>query len=1540
MESESSLIEVVLANIGKTTYGSATFLIPTETPQGNLSNYRVVYDSSLSRYHIVTRQVPQWKYTYQMPSYAPMGVEFKLDKGNINENIGLPGRPSLISDDEISNTNPYEATEVFCNNLDHLDVAPTTASTQSAVEPANKPDPSETSWMTIASSECECSNGPSWADIVEEDIYSTARQEHSLPSKESTVSIIPEYYNSVCGIEWADMVEDEQSVSGVTSPAVSQITSSTDDEPLSPTTPVSPCSGCLEETRIKADISYEDLSSQLNALCVTGFPTQYEEYDASQHDWHKRWNETALTRGLNLQMRGPLNYRTYEKYVHDYLNCRHTAWDFMDQRTQDTAVKAKSVKSKEVDVSEDSSTEYDADCSDAGILDNGGFDCEHCLPNLRQYVPEDTSADFQATLDSFAPEVRDSPISKQLAQGMIDWYYICQASKNLLASGTGIRKALEETDRSMDWLWDTVNQNGTKAFYHCGYSEAQPQLTAPLTIPDPQAIHHYNFCGSPVSVKSATPPAVSMWFASSPGVADHANKTVISLQKQVLMSQAARYLDPFSYDGPEVIDFMQGTSLQEFATGLAKKVYTPDGTWMTDHFGMDEDQPQCSTYASSWFDSSNDTLNHPIQPYVISASNDGDTVINDGQSLHPMSISKTRASVGAKSSLQYVQAIDDAVSESITTSQSPAALLLNDCQAVIAQLILAGNTTEKTNSKIVTSFGKWDIAACLKSGLNPTAIEVGSILNELNILLDREEKHHLNKAYGVLKGRLGRLIDPSSQLTDHAEVVEDATNASAETVEWSTTSTIGVRLPPENIQPVATECIDNTTKTIALSDINQLCQAQDHVCVAQHINVGMGIQGTEAVEGTTNVQMAIGEAVVVDENDFVPIPASDDCGSPSVPDLFLYDEGLANEDPNEGSVKHSSDNVVLEEMDLDESVGKPEVKIFRQSWHQELRQKALAPEGYAASTDNDLLEALSDNPEFLASAHNMNNFLHGVEDESSLNISKYKRPGFIHEDDSLEGISFFSTQTKQGLECWLNKGDSEDEVLSMPVANADEDLEELQAKTSQYQRPQAALELRSRHVFQYKDDSDDNLSAAKEEFEDSGMDSDEYSPDNSGIIIDCWPDSEDEEQRLSSDICIKVVNIENVVNSMAATVGSSKARKGGDGCSKQHGRSVKHRHNVLDSMRDELKNSHQINSPDTHDIMLPHFTNGIEEDQIVCIAADKLLPRSAIPVLPSPQVTTRENVLTKVEFLKALIPDACIPEVEIPVLLLPPPIFPTVSRSDRLAFRDTRSSIVMPEANLQALKTLESKVVNQDAQQQDVLNAQRIATTKTTTTEFSPPLVTAQYPDLSVSAVPTRVTSGSSTIAIDPVIIGDDEFADDSEVENCALSSDEVDIKERAWMLENPDYLQVDHSAAEEDVPKHGKYCGVDFNLLDVGNSIPAKTQAVSEEPNAGRKELIKQLILLPAEDEDKLRHKEPIVEVGEAEEQRMEVSGPSNKEVDRPFSATDTGSKISGNSQPTAFDCRDLLDFLIPRPKLGNCLLYGSIAFYLGHRIYSAFRL
>ena len=1225
--------------------------------------------------------------------------------------------------------------------------------------------------------------GPDWADIVEDEIEQSmakdkdasciaicssiaissddtscfkvdlepsieAQDDASLTTGIQSIEVlIPTYYTSATGQDWADMDNEEHLIS--CNGSLPELDSSipTDSEPTSPATLVSICLTESDEKSQDYD-DFESLSVCLQALDLSGLPRKHEQYEATGQDWQTCSRYLANMTGLNLQV-GDRNYKSGRMHLEDYLYGR-SSWNLSNVPGQKHYKNTQKGNNSKKNASEYSETEYNADNFNNNDTQDQLYDVSNSLPNLRQYIPQNTTEQLNEVLAQMDETTRKLPVATQYAQGVIDWTHMCQASRDILAVSKRPRRFLQQADRSVDWFWDVVKADGSKAFHYRGLStpESVPVLSSEITATKP--VHHYNYCGSPLYAKSATPPAVSLWFAFSPGVADHNVKSKISLHKQVLMSEAGNYLDPFAYSGPEVSHFMQGTALQEFATGLVEKVYVPVGTWMDDDYGPDEDVPQLSTRVSRWFNGSFDTINRPIFPYVVTAGDDGDTVINDGQHVHSISISKARKPVEAVSSLRYVQMADGTADDRINTmSTSQTHNILNDCETIIAQIMSTGDPDANASSKIVLSFGEFTPKTCLRTNIKSTATELSAVLSKLDMLIEKDTKSELDKECDMLTERLHTLVDPSRLLPDHGQPNKGIARGPAE-------------------EPAA--------------------------------NNGL--------------------------NEAIVDKYSDRQCETSTGDIFWRRPGL------------------------DGVEGELETEIFKQTSQPALHDKVLVCVASIAGTKDDLSAAkLSEKLECTANNTSAKDSAQGIEFESSVTLPHHKRPGYIYEGDSLEGSSFFSTQTKQQFESWLNKEDSEDLKVTTSGDEIDEEIVELMAYGSPFKRPKAALGFR-------RDNLRNDLCVNDNDSEHSGEGSDAYLSDNSGMMINEWPDSEDEAEP-PSDICVKVL--------------------------------------------------------DTREIA---------------------------------------GHITEIKTPEALIPDEDIPDKDIPELLLPDPKISLTPVSQMAAPNMTTAEMSMPRASLPTYVISETSVTEHLPKQEDdrgdhdtELILERASSTALPTIDKPP-----ESP-----VFPTIIRSISASTATS-IIIEDDEFEDDSDVENCLLSEHEVAVRERVWLRNNPGYVNTcdTNVLVEDDIPRGGKHCGVDFDLLKFEDTTPVlpciNLETIPQEPvtaeaaplsiqsiNSKFREELELAIATPLppalEDEVALAQEElrgaaaHNVDDSEVSEQYVEQVAPTMVPSD------------DLQPQPPLFDCGGLLEFSLPRPKVGDILLYGSIAIYLGHRLYSALR-
>jgi hypothetical protein len=122
-----------------------------------------------------------------------------------------------------------------------------------------------------------------------------------------------------------------------------------------------------------------------------------------------------------------------------------------------------------------------------------------------------------------------------------------------------------------------------------------------------QNIHHFNFLGKGVTLKNATPPAVSLFVAvrgAKAGYLDKADLVPKDKEKEkqqpvdlddplgyAVMHNAMKLVDPVIYHGPSDRLWLRGEHLREAVTGLCENLYSEHGTWRDDGYSKEEDCP-------------------------------------------------------------------------------------------------------------------------------------------------------------------------------------------------------------------------------------------------------------------------------------------------------------------------------------------------------------------------------------------------------------------------------------------------------------------------------------------------------------------------------------------------------------------------------------------------------------------------------------------------------------------------------------------------------------------------------------------------------------------------------------------------------------------------------------------------------------------------------------------------------------------------------------------------------------------------------------
>ncbi|MCJ1437135.1 hypothetical protein MMC27_006520 [Xylographa pallens] len=281
------------------------------------------------------------------------------------------------------------------------------------------------------------------------------------------------------------------------------------------------------------------------------------------------------------------------------------------------------------------------------------FGIRPCLLNLHRFVPQDTSADFKAQFAEVEAVAPDMKTAAKFAQGIVDWRYMCEASRRLIDSGGSHRPYLEEANRSMDWFWTIANEVRPEAIDYLGLPGPHGmEQTSPIQEPT-QLVHHMNFQSEPVYYKSNTPPATSFWLISSTEVADRLDWNG-SLKRTLLSYMAAKWVDPIVFHGDDnnIPEGLIGTALQEYVTGMVEKVYVPYGLWQQEHLELDEDHPRSSEGIDCLYYRCSQVNQLPRLPINLIA--DEVALINDDGRVHLPMPSRKRLPVGKRSKLSIV----------------------------------------------------------------------------------------------------------------------------------------------------------------------------------------------------------------------------------------------------------------------------------------------------------------------------------------------------------------------------------------------------------------------------------------------------------------------------------------------------------------------------------------------------------------------------------------------------------------------------------------------------------------------------------------------------------------------------------------------------------------------------------------------------------------------------------------------------------------------------------------------------------------------
>ena len=249
---------------------------------------------------------------------------------------------------------------------------------------------------------------------------------------------------------------------------------------------------------------------------------------------------------------------------------------------------------------------------------------------LRHFIPEDSYSETLEAFKSYPPQQQTAEMWVFVA-AVFDWEHMANASNQLRLLGLYEHKPLQRSESFSTWQEKTfpgdkklvIEENLCDAR---AISTDDPCSESRELLP----LHHLSFLGQMISEKSYTPPEVSLWFA----VLSWRKPSFNPLSRQgVLVSQAAKLIDPFLYYGPEDFLDLIGTEQINAVTGLVQKMYLPVGAWVRDNYDEDEHIPRSTGNKDDYWDNRNLDFEQMQKPCVV-LPDDHDMLFNSGDASY------------------------------------------------------------------------------------------------------------------------------------------------------------------------------------------------------------------------------------------------------------------------------------------------------------------------------------------------------------------------------------------------------------------------------------------------------------------------------------------------------------------------------------------------------------------------------------------------------------------------------------------------------------------------------------------------------------------------------------------------------------------------------------------------------------------------------------------------------------------------------------------------------------------------------------------
>ncbi|MCJ1396657.1 hypothetical protein MMC18_009549 [Xylographa bjoerkii] len=629
------LVDIALTNLDNTLYGSGQFLLPSENPLQDTCNYRAVYNDKLCCFQVSCRHsIPQPQTgPVQEVSRDAMLKSMSMNHGECTDQITAPANTIGSANTVFSADAKAQHAIINTEAMEQSSVgrAPITLKTH---EYSGAHDPISTvlSVSTMSSNSesaasstglIECSN----LAVPANAFHQSLTGQDSIPMMDDEEKYAPiSYYQSPSGEDWAALDEEAR-------PEQEQ-----------------------ESTTYKGTMhsnlkSIVDLSPKLLALDLNGI-TSKSNFRPVSDNWKEEAEGAETTKAQDLQVTSA-GVESYTRRVFDMRLSDLPKYNSLHGLLQEEIAT--------------SDTKHNGDDFNTKSTTEAGSEVNFELPNLRQYIPIDTTAEFEENLAQLKQADRDTIAGRQYAQGLVDWWYMCAVSRQLIASSRHCRSYLQEADRSVDWFW-TMENIPKRVSIPPSRSPDLRAVAPPISNKNQvRPVHHMNFLCEPVYQKSDTPPATSFWLISSSEVAKR-NEWNGCLRRTLLSYLAAKWIDPVVFHGgdDEIPERLIGTALQEYVTGMVEKVYVPCGLWQKEQLGPDEDHPRSSEGIDCLYYQCAQVNILPSLPFRFIT--DEVAVVNDDGRIHSPKPSRKRLPVAKRSNLSTVYSKPDHLDPSTKTA--------------------------------------------------------------------------------------------------------------------------------------------------------------------------------------------------------------------------------------------------------------------------------------------------------------------------------------------------------------------------------------------------------------------------------------------------------------------------------------------------------------------------------------------------------------------------------------------------------------------------------------------------------------------------------------------------------------------------------------------------------------------------------------------------------------------------------------------------------------------------------------------------------